>query len=75
VAVHDSATGRITHRISPDVDTERVNVVATLEMTGRVTESRLIPRGEPFASQNGEGDCYFTDGKLADLVLAAACEH
>jgi hypothetical protein len=69
------ATGRITHRISPDVDTERDTILADLGRTGGLTGVRVTPRLAPFTARNGEGDCYYTDGGIGEgnLTSASAC--
>jgi hypothetical protein len=67
------ATGRLTHRIAPDVDTERDTILADLTRAGRLADGHVMPRGGPFSGANGEGDCYFTDGGIGEGVLAADC--
>jgi len=58
------ATGRLTHRIAPDVDTERDTLLTDLERTGALAGRQLLPRCGPFGGRNGEGDCYYTDGAV-----------
>lgn len=65
------ATGKLTHRISPDVDAERDTILAELSGAGGLADVRLTPRGGPFSGRNGEGDCYLTDGRLGEGVLTA----
>lgn len=65
------ATGKLTHRISPDVDAERDTILNELAAAGGLADVRLVPRAGPFAGRNGEGDCYHTDGRLGEGVLAA----
>lgn len=63
------ATGRLTHRIAPDVDTERDTILADLTRAGALADVRVTPRCGPFTGRNGEGDCYFTDGGVGEGVL------
>lgn len=63
------ATGRITHRIAPDVDTERDAILADLTRSGGLIESGITPRGGPITGRNGEGDCYFSDGGIGEGKL------
>lgn len=65
------ATGRLTHRISPDVDTERDTILADLTRGGGLTDTRVEPRSGPFSGRNGEGDCYFTDGGVGTGTLTS----
>ncbi|MBX9622856.1 MAG: LssY C-terminal domain-containing protein [Gemmataceae bacterium] len=65
------ATGKLTHRISPDVDAERDTILADLVRAGGLADVGLTPRAGPFAGRNGEGDCYVTDGRLGEGTLAA----
>lgn len=62
-----------THQISPDVDAERDFLAESLSSTGWVEEVELVPGfGRRTVSNNGYGDVYFTDGMVAQLVLADA---
>lgn len=58
-------SGRITHRIDPDVDRERGFLIAELESAGRIRSVRLLDRGGPRAGRNVAGHPYYTDGRLA----------
>jgi hypothetical protein len=64
------ATGRLTHRISPDVDAEREIIISTLEQAGGLTATDRWPGRGPSSGRNGEGDCYYTDGVVTVGVLA-----
>ncbi|WP_088255454.1 LssY C-terminal domain-containing protein [Fimbriiglobus ruber] len=68
------ATGKITHRIAPDVDTERDTVLADLGRAGRLSAARLAPRDGPFDGKNGEGDCYYTDGNVGEGELTGCVD-
>lgn len=60
-----------THKIAPDVDTERGLVVADLAGTGFLIDEGWRPGfGKPTQGHNGTGDPYETDGQVAVLTLA-----
>jgi hypothetical protein len=65
------ATGRLTHRIAPEVDAERDTILADLARAGWLAEWSRLERGGPFAGWNGEGDWYYTDGAVGVGVLIA----
>jgi len=59
-----------THRIDGDLDAERTVVVDLLRKTGLVTTVVLEPgMGRTTTAVNGGGDRFFTDGKVAVVVL------
>jgi hypothetical protein len=68
------ATGRLTHRISPDVDAERDFITTSLEQSGGLVSVSRQAGGGPAVGRNGEGDCYFTDGNVATGVLTQRTE-
>lgn len=58
-------TGKITHHIASDVDTERDHVIETLSHAGQLTEVfQVTGVGATLDGRNGGGDRYFTDGEL-----------
>lgn len=60
-----------THGISPDIDGERDMVISDLAATGWVVDADWRPGfGKVTHGQNGGGDQYFTDGRVAVLVIA-----
>ena len=61
-------TGRLTHRIAPDIDAERELIVAELRGASAVAGEEFIP-GTPRRGRNGGGDRYHTDGGLKVLTL------
>jgi len=63
------ATGKLTHRIAPDVDTERDTILADLERAGRLMDRRVTALRQPVSGRNGEGDCYYTDGGIGEGTL------
>lgn len=65
--------GLPTHRIAPDIDTERQLVVSDFVATGKVVRQDMVsvlPSG--YAGVNGEDDPFTTDGQVAVLELADA---
>lgn len=60
-----------THKISPDVDAERENVLDCLDRSGWViAEGWEANFGKPTEQRNSLGDVYFTDGRRVVLSLA-----
>jgi LssY C-terminus len=63
-------TGRITHHISPDTDTERDGLIADLQRAGRVAGIEWEDGfQDPPEGHNGEGDPWKTDGRLPVITL------
>lgn len=62
-------SGRITHRIDPDVDRERRFLVADLASAGGIRSVRLVDRGGPRAGRNVAGHPFYTDGQISLLEL------
>ncbi len=59
-----------THHIDPDLDAERTRIVQALQATGRVLAVVMEPGIGPTAhGRNGGGDRFYTDGKVAVIVL------
>lgn len=59
----------ITHKIAPNIDTEREFVYADLGQSFRAGESRTVQLVEPMLGENQIGDAFFTDGKAYILLL------
>lgn len=63
-------TGFPTHKISPNVDTERDLVESDLLATGRVDDHyRIAGVGKPFSGSNGSGDYVYSDGMIVVISL------
>jgi membrane-associated phospholipid phosphatase len=62
-----SKTWLPTHRIAPDIDTERAYVISSLQTAGVVTQSETIQLVPAELGHNFDGDPFFTDGR-ADLL-------
>jgi hypothetical protein len=59
-----------THRIGPNVDAERDKVTTDLRMVGGLAGFLWIDHfQEKWKGRNGGGDPYFTDGRLAVVIL------
>jgi hypothetical protein len=69
------ATGRITHRTAPDVDTERDAVLTALVAGGGVADVSLRPVFGPKVGFNGGGDYYQTDGVVGIGVLRPGSQN
>ena len=63
----------ITHRIAPDIDTERTLLVADLEHAGIVKDTQIVPIVPPVLGSNFTGDPFFTDGEATVMTLKT-CE-
>ncbi len=59
----------VTHKISPDIDTERELLFADLQNTGLVATSSRETFVAPVLGENFSGDRFFTDGKIYLIVL------
>jgi membrane protein DedA with SNARE-associated domain/membrane-associated phospholipid phosphatase len=53
----------VTHRISPDIDTERETLFGDLAATGGVVSSEKFRFVDPVLGKNFSGDPFFTDGE------------
>jgi hypothetical protein len=59
-----------THRIDANVDAERDLIVAALRQAGDVASVVMEPgMGRTLRAVNGGGDTFFTDGRVAVVVL------
>lgn len=63
-------TGQVTHRISPDVDSERDLILADLKTANHLQGVRwIIGFHKELEGRNGGGDPWHTDGRLAVATL------
>ena len=66
--VRDERT--FTHRVGPDLDVERQEVMVDLLFTGRVAQHVLVGRPQvPAEMENATEDRMTTDGKIAVVVF------
>lgn len=64
-------TGQITHRIAPDIDAERDQLIRDLVAAKVVTQLYQVSGvGPTMSGRNGEGDPYYTDGDIHIAVLS-----
>jgi hypothetical protein len=64
-------TRLITHKIAPDVDSERALVVGDLVATGWIVKRQWERRfGHPVQMVNAMGYPFYTDGRMVTLTLA-----
>jgi len=54
----------VTHKINPDIDTEREYLFADLNRTGLIINSHKEKFVDPVLGQNSSGDQFFTDGEI-----------
>jgi hypothetical protein len=58
-------TGQVTHKIAPDVDEEREQLIGGLNQAQLVTSIHQMKGiGPTLNGRNGEGDPYYTDGEI-----------
>lgn len=66
----DKRTGKITHRIDPDVDKERDFIGETLNAAGRVTDwAYLMPLDPVRQATTAHGGPYHSDGRVLVILL------
>lgn len=54
----------VTHKINPDIDTEREYLFSDLKRTGLIGNSHKEKFVEPVLGKNASGDQFFTDGEI-----------
>jgi undecaprenyl-diphosphatase len=59
----------VTHKINPDIDTEREFLFADLQNTSMISKSEKEQFVDPVLGNNFSGDPFFTDGKLYILFI------
>lgn len=59
----------LTHRIAPDVDSERDRLIADLLRTGRLRQDSWVELVAPLLGEDIVGDPFFTDGRAAVLAI------
>jgi hypothetical protein len=66
----DIRTGKLTHKIDPDVDAERENIAQGLEKSGQLqTITYYLPPNPVQEAKNASGGGYHSDGRIAVLFL------
>ena len=59
----------ITHKIAPDIDTEKELLLADLESVGMISSFQKKQFVEPTLGTNFSGDQFFTDGKAYVIIM------
>jgi len=54
----------VTHKINPDIDTEREFLFKDLQETGKISKVEKMQFVDPVLGSNFSGDLFFTDGEL-----------
>lgn len=66
----DVRTGKLTHKIDPDVDGERENIAQGLEKSGQLQSmTYYLPPNPVQEAKNASGGGYHSDGKIAVLFV------
>jgi len=66
----DVRTGKLTHKIDPDVDTERENIAQSLNKSGKIKSlTYYLPPNPVQDAKNASGGGYHSDGKLLVVFL------
>lgn len=70
VGIEKDAAGELTHRIDPNVDTERGYIVQTLEGAGKVAKTEYLMPADPIRDAvTATGDAYHSDGRILVIYL------
>ncbi|MGH9863859.1 MAG: LssY C-terminal domain-containing protein [Candidatus Acidiferrales bacterium] len=70
VGIEKDQSGTLTHRIDPNVDTERDYIVQTLEDVGKVATSEYITPADPVRQAiTATDDTYHSDGRILVIYL------
>lgn len=59
----------VTHKISPDIDTERELIFQDLQTAGVINDSKKEKQVKPVLGQNFSGDQFFTNGEAYFITL------
>ncbi|HKV27101.1 MAG TPA: LssY C-terminal domain-containing protein [Candidatus Acidoferrales bacterium] len=70
VGLEKDQTGTLTHRIDPNVDTERDYIIQTLQDAGKVATTEYITPADPVREAvTATGDTYHSDGRILVVYL------
>lgn len=70
VGIEKDQSGTLTHRIDPNVDTERDYIVQTLQDAGKVATTEYITPADPVRQAvTATGDAYHSDGRILVIFL------
>ncbi len=69
----DQRNGNLTHKIDPEIDTEREYVAHSLDDTGLVAKlGYMVPREAIKEARTAHGEAYRSDGRILVVILASA---
>ncbi|MGB7025232.1 MAG: LssY C-terminal domain-containing protein [Candidatus Acidiferrales bacterium] len=70
VGIEKDQSGTLTHRIDPNVDTERDYILQTLEDAGKVANTEYVIPADPVRqAATATGDTYHSDGRILIMFL------
>jgi hypothetical protein len=70
VGIERDRSGTLTHRIDPNVDTERDYILQTLEDAGKVATTEYLTLADPVRQAvTATGDAYHSDGRILVICL------
>lgn len=70
VGIEKDQSGTLTHRIDPNVDTERDYILQTLEDAGKVANTEYLMPADPVRQAvTATGDAYHSDGRILIIYL------
>lgn len=70
VGIEKDQSGALTHRIDPNVDTERDYILQTLEDAGKVATTEYLTPADPVRQAvTATGDAYHSDGRILVIYL------
>lgn len=70
VGIEKDQSGTLTHRIDPNIDTERDYILQTLEDVGKVANTEYLTPADPVRQAvTATGDAYHSDGRILIIFL------
>lgn len=70
VGIEKDQSGTLTHRIDPNIDTERDYILQTLEDAGKVANTEYLTPADPVRQAvTATGDAYHSDGRILIIFL------
>ena len=70
VGIEKDQSGTLTHRIDPNIDTERDYILQTLEDAGKVANTEYLTPADPVRQAvTATGDTYHSDGRILVIYL------
>lgn len=73
VGIEKDQSGTLTHRIDPNIDTERDYILQTLEDAGKVATTEYLTPADPVRQAvTATGDAYHSDGRILVIILSSS---